>query len=90
MTALAPFVVHTAAMPGPDLIQRCVACGTVLVDNTAWAEGRVAVLAGDDRGPTWWPQAALVATDKVPGSCAPSITYTIDGRALDDDERPCT
>lgn len=89
-TTLPPFIVHTAAAPGPDMLQRCVLCGFVLTDNTAWAEGRIAVMEGDDSGPSWWPAAALVATDKTPGSAMASCTYTLDGRGLDHDEQLCT
>lgn len=88
---LAPFVVHVAGEPA-DWLQRCVACGVVLTDNTAWPAGRVAVAGDDDPhgGPSWWPVSALVATDKVEGSNRASCTYTVEpGRALDDDERPC-
>jgi hypothetical protein len=88
VTTLAPFVVHTAGAP-VDALQRCVPCGFVLTDNTAWFEGRVAIPIGqDDHGPSWWPSGALVATDKN-GSHV-SITYVVDGRHLAPDEIPCT
>lgn len=93
--SLPPMLVHVAGEPGPDHLQRCVACGFVLTDNTAWwSEGGVAVWSPDgdaaDAGPSWWPSGALVATDKEPGSGKPSITYTVDAAIpLDDDERPC-
>lgn len=84
-----PFTVHTAGQPGNDHLQRCVPCGVVLTDNTAWAEGRVAVMDGDDTGPPWWPVGALVATDKIPGRA--SMTYTVEGgRPLAADEAACT
>ena len=88
MATLAPFVVHTAAAPdGP--IQRCGTCGVTLLDNTAWFEGRVAVPDGQpDDGPGWWEFGALIATDKD-GSRNASITYAVNDRDLDDDERLC-
>lgn len=86
MTILAPFVVHTAGPP-TGAVQRCGTCGFVIMDNTAWFEGCVMVMNGDDCGPSWWPFGALVATDKADG-CA-SITYVVEGRELDADERPC-
>ncbi len=86
-------VVHVAGAPQPDHLQRCVPCGTVLTDNRAWwSDQGVAVWSDspDDAGPSWWPAGALVATDKQPGSTAPSITYVIEeGIPLDDDEKPC-
>lgn len=85
-----PLLVHVAGEPQPDHLQRCVPCGTVLTDNRAWLEGNVAVMDGDDSGPSWWPAGALVATDKKPGSHQPSITYVVEsGTPLDDDERSC-
>lgn len=91
----APFVVHVAGAPEvhtspPSAVQRCVACGAALIDNTGWLHDQVAVPEGDDSGPAWWPVTALVATDKEPGTCKPSMTYVVEqGRALDDDEQPC-
>lgn len=90
MTTLAPFVVHTAAA-AIGWVQPCAACGWPLIDNTAWAEGRVAVPIEDDgRGPSWWPVGAQVATDKA-SSRDGGMTYVVapDGRPLDDDERLC-
>lgn len=85
-----PVLVHVAGEPQPDHLQRCVPCGTVLNDNRSWWAGTVAVMDGDDTGPSWWPVGALVATDKEPGSHQPSITYVIEQSVgLDDNERPC-
>lgn len=86
--ALPPFVVHTAAAPAGNT-QHCASCGWTLQDNTPWAEGRVAVMAGDDRGPIWWPTGARIATDH-PEPGAGGMTYAVDdGRALAEDERLC-
>lgn len=87
-----PFVVHVAGEPQNDHLQRCVPCGTVLTDNRGWwSEHGVAVWGDDDRGPSWWPAGALVATDKEPHSHQASMTYVIDpAHGLDDDEVPCT
>lgn len=88
MATLAPFVVHTAAAPA-GAVQHCGICGAVLIDNTAWFDGNVMIPVGqDDRGPSWWPFGALVATDKD-GSRSSSITYVVDGRELAADERLC-
>jgi hypothetical protein len=89
MKALAPFVVHVAAPP-VGMMQSCAACGFVLTDNAAWAEGRVAVMDGDDGGPSWWPVGERIATDRTGGRSA-STTYVIgpEGRPLADDERLC-
>lgn len=85
---LEPLIVHVAAPP-VGLLQRCAACQFVLMDNTAWAEGRVAVMEGDDRGMSWWPVGERIATDKT-GERRASITYVVQaGRDLDDDERVC-
>jgi hypothetical protein len=88
------FEVHVAGVPGPDHIQRCLPCGAVLYNGRPWYEGRIAVPVGQERdGPGWWPAGALVATDKPrDGSAHPggSMTFVIEGRALDPDERPCT
>lgn len=85
------FLVHVAGEPGPDHMQRCVPCGAVLLDNRPWWEGRVAVPDGNaDRGAVWWPAGALVATDKPRNGRGVSMTYVVEGAALDDDERPCT
>ncbi|WP_341719948.1 hypothetical protein QQG74_09680 [Micromonospora sp. FIMYZ51] len=85
---LDPFKVHIAAPP-VGLVQRCAACQLVLMDNTAWVEGRVAVIEGDDAGPSWWPVGERIATDKTEAR-QPSITYVVAaGRTLDDDEQPC-
>lgn len=89
MPRLAPLLVHVAGEPQGDHLQYCIPCGTVLTDNRAWFTGDVAVVDGDDAGPSWWPAGALVATDKEPGSHQPSITYVVDGGPLDDDEQPC-
>ncbi|MEV1013766.1 hypothetical protein AB0I89_23735 [Micromonospora sp. NPDC049801] len=86
---LEPFTVHIAAPP-IGLLQRCAACQFVLTDNTAWAEGRVAVMDGDDTGMSWWPAGERIATDKT-GEQRASITYVVQaGRRLDDDERLCS
>ncbi len=101
----APYVVHVAGAPAvtpsgtspAHALQRCVACGVTLIDNTAWLEDRVAVATfGADAGtevpdgPTWYEAGALVATDKEPGSHQASITYVVEsGTPLGDDERPC-
>ncbi len=92
---LPPIEVHVAGTPGPDHVQRCVACGAVLTDGRPWYEGRVAVLVADTDagrdGPSWWPAAALVATDKPRDGRGGGMTYVIDPQVgLDDDERPCT
>lgn len=85
------FVVHVAGEPGADHVQRCVPCGAVLYDGRPWFEGRVAVLGGDGRdGPSWWPAAALVATDKPRNGTGGGMTYVVEGADLDDDEGPCT
>lgn len=85
------FEVHVAGEPAGDHIQRCVACGAVLIDNRPWWEGRVAVPVDDaaTAGPSWWPVGALVATDKRRDGTGGGMTYTVDGRGLADDERPC-
>ena len=83
------FLVHTAAAPGVDYRQRCVVCGLVLLDNSGWFTGQVAVMAGDDRGPSWWPPAALVGSDKQPGGRGGMTYLRSPDRLLDDDERPC-
>ena len=89
--SMPPVLVHVAGVPGPDHLQRCVPCGTVLTDNRGWWDGTIAVVEGDDSGPSWWPSGALIATDKQPGSDRASITYVIgQGIPLDDDEQPCT
>lgn len=88
MTHPRPFVVHTAAAPA-GATQHCASCGWPLQDNTSWAEGHVAVVHGDDRGPTWWPAGARVATDK-PAPDVGGTTYALDDtRALAEDERYC-
>lgn len=89
MTTLAPFAVHVAAPP-VGMVQQCAACGFVLTDNTAWAEGRVAVMDGDDRGLTWWPTGERVATDKTSPRSG-GMTYVLgpEDRPLADDERMC-
>lgn len=85
------FEVHVAGEPGPDHIQRCVPCGAVLYDGRPWRECRVAVPVGDDRdGPSWWPPAAMVATDKPRNGVGGGMSYVVTGAELDDDERPCT
>ncbi|MEU7590615.1 hypothetical protein AB0A95_30535 [Micromonospora sp. NPDC049230] len=85
------FVVHVAGEPGDDHVQRCVPCGAVLHDGRPWFEGRVAVPVGSGPDyPSWWPPGALVATDKPHDGTGGGMTYTIDDRALDDDEGPCT
>lgn len=88
MSRKAPFLVHVAGSP-MALVQRCIACHTILTDNTGWAEGRVAVMDGDDSGPSWWPVGQKIATDKEPGSCSASMTYVVEGDELGDDEQPC-
>lgn len=94
MTATTPFTVHVAGEPSSDHRQRCVPCGVVLMDNTAWWEQGVAVPVGqDNERPGWWPAGALIATDRQPEQASASITYVVDGRVdghLDADERPCT
>lgn len=84
-----PFTVHVAAPPiGPT--QACAACGTTLMDNTAWHEGRAAIPDGTEYdGPSWWPTGQRVATNKRDGSGG--ITYAVgpDDRPLADDEQPC-
>lgn len=58
------------------------------MDNTAWAEGRMAVPEGDERGPSWWPAGQRIATDKpTPG--AGGMTYVLNDRPLAEDERYC-
>ncbi len=86
---LPPFTVHIAGKPH-DHVQHCVPCGAVLIDNTAWAEGRVAVPVGQENtGPGWWPAGALIATDKQPGESG--MTYVVDkDRPLGADEVACT
>lgn len=86
------FLVHVAGEPGPDHVQRCVACHAELIDNRGWYQGTAATLAGDDRGPGWWPSGGLIATDKPTDGAGGGVTYVIDDgpRELDDDELPCT
>jgi len=76
-----PVLVHVAGIP-QRMVQACTRCGAVLIDITAWAEGRVAVLAGDGRDPSWWPAGAQVAKGGV-------VTYSVDRAVLTDDEKPC-
>lgn len=77
-----PWTVHTAAPP-VGLVQTCSACGHVLQDNTAWAEGRVAVAEGQEHdGPMWWPTGERIAEL---GIC----TFVLPDRPLDEDERLC-
>lgn len=86
---LDPFTVHTAAPP-IGWVQSCAACGFVLLDNTAWSEGRVAVMEGDDRGPSWWPAGQRIGTDKTADQRG-GMTYVVNppARPLADDERVC-
>jgi hypothetical protein len=76
-----PWTVHTAAPP-VGLVQACTACGHTLQDNTAWAEGRVAVPEGQRGGMTWWPAGERIAQL---GIC----TLVLPDRPLDADERLC-
>lgn len=87
MMMLEPFIVHRAAVPdGP--VQRCAHCEIALQDNTAWLEGRTAVLDTDpDPQPKWWPAGARVAVDGGPGM---TIRFTIPERPLEADEQLCT
>ncbi|GAA4439444.1 hypothetical protein GCM10023170_011040 [Phytohabitans houttuyneae] len=84
------FTVHTAGAP-VGMVQACVSCGWPLMDNTAWVEGRVAVMEGAERyGPSWWPVGARIGTGITkPG--AGGLTYVVDptDRPLDADERLC-
>lgn len=85
---LGPLRVHQAAPP-VGMVQRCTACQFVLMDNTAWADGRIAVMEGAPDGPSWWPVGERIATDKTSERRA-SITYVVAaGRTLDNDEQPC-
>lgn len=95
-----PFLVHVAGAPtvraatantAASALQTCVPCGATLLDNTAWLEGNVAVMDGDERdGPTWWPAGALVATDRHHAGGGPVITYVVEANtSLDDDEQSC-
>ncbi len=85
---LEPLRVHVAAPP-VGMVQRCAACQVVLMDNTGWTNGTVAVVEGDDQGLSWWPAGERIATDKTPERRA-SITYVVGaGRDLEDDEQPC-
>lgn len=70
------YLVHVAAEPAPDNIQRCVACGAELLNNR-------------DGDTAWWPPGALIAVDKPRNGVAVQMTYVV-GDDLDDDERPCT
>jgi hypothetical protein len=104
-------VVHVAGaptkvFPGPNTdasaTQRCVACGFLLIDNTAWLAGRAEVVlelaaegggtipARTVDGPSWYPAGALIGTDKT-SETAGGMTYVKpDGAALDDNETACT
>jgi len=75
------WTVHAAGEP-IGMIQSCTACGHVLEDNTAWLEGRIAVMEGDDRGPAWFPAGSLIAQS---GNCS----VTLPDRDLEADERLC-
>lgn len=93
------FTVHVAGaptkvFPGPDTAasatQRCVVCGLVLVDNTGWMTGGVAVVDGDERdGMSWFPAGALVGTDKVEGRPGGMIYLRPEGRPLGVNETAC-
>lgn len=105
------FVVHVAGaptkvFPGPDTAaaatQRCLACGFLLIDNTAWmngtalsaplalmAEGGEYIDAKVPDGPSWYPAGALIGTDKVDGRPGGMTYVHPDGRPLGDDEVPC-
>lgn len=83
------WTVHTAAPP-VGWVQCCGACGFVLQDNTAWAEGRVAVRIEDEGcGPSWWPTGQRIGTDKVAGEYGGCTFVLEDGRPLEPDERLC-
>lgn len=85
------FTVHAAGAPAPDHRQRCFSCGFVLLDNSGWDAGLVAVPDADaGRGPSWYPVGALVATDKTEERRG-GMTYVVPSeRPLAGDERPCT
>lgn len=92
MTTAAVFVVHVAARPGDDHLQRCVACGWTLADNQGWwsAEG-VAVWSdgAGHAGPSWWPAGALIGTDKTAATRGGMTYVHPTGRPLGADERAC-
>lgn len=91
------WIVHVAAPP-VGMTQSCAACGYTLIDNTAWAEGRVAVVEGDESGPGWWPVGERIGTtDRGEPRAVPTVpvggcTYVVGppGRSLDTDERMCS
>lgn len=109
--AQVPFVVHVAgaavkspASPaaGETLVQRCVACGFVLIDNTAWLAGTVAVAplnlaaaggatveARPVDGPSWYPIGALIGTSKTDENQGGMTYVRPEGRPLGADERSC-
>ena len=61
--------VHIAGEPSDVeyMKQLCTRCGLVMIDNTGWIDGGVAVLDDDDRGPGWWATDAFVRMD---GGCS--------------------
>lgn len=81
------WTVHVAGPPA-GVQQKCIACGFVLDDVTAWVEGRVAVVAGTDVMHSWLPTGARIGTDRADGA-AGGCTYVIQGRPLNHDERLC-
>lgn len=81
MTDDEPWTVHTAAPP-VGLIQTCAACGHILEDNTAWAEGRVAVPEEQSAEMMWWPTGERIAQL---GIC----TFVLPERPLEADEQLC-
>ncbi len=93
------FVVHVAGTPitvfpegdRPALAtQRCVACGFLLIDNSAWLSGAAAVVEDDQRGMSWFPAGALIGTDKRDNRAGGMSYVRETGRPLDDNERACT
>lgn len=97
------FTVHVAGAPAQtpatadadaQWAQRCAVCGFLLIDNTAWMTGNVAVATTEPEavvdGPGWYPAGALVGTDKTdPGRSG--MTYVRpEGRPLDGNEQGCT
>jgi hypothetical protein len=90
------WIIHVAGPP-VGAAQTCVACGYILMDNTPWIEGRVAVMEGDDSGPGWWPAGERIGTNDlgspraVPNVPVGGCTFVVGppGRPLEADERLC-
>ncbi|GLY08239.1 hypothetical protein [Actinoplanes sp. NBRC 101535] len=89
MPEVADFIIHPAAAPQDDGIQCCTTCGSLIIDNTAWYQGRVQIPEGQpDTGPAWWPEGALIATNRHHGT-SPVMSYRVEGRPPAADEQLC-